>query len=131
MSLVHSEVNSDNYLLNLSGPLNINRSKDVVQSFRDLSERGVERIVVSLEDVPFIDSQGLAALIAGYKIFGSNPRNFQLKGIQDQPKLVFELTGFDRVFQTGALSADDTTEAIALNLPAYGLSQILVPDLAA
>jgi anti-anti-sigma factor len=122
---------SKSHVTSLSGPLNVNRSEYVVQHFRDLSERGIERVVVSLEDVPFIDSQGLAALIAGYKIFGSDPRYFRLTGIQDQPKLVFELTGFDHVFQTGVHSADARTDVIAVNLPAYVLSQIAVPDMAA
>jgi hypothetical protein len=44
---------------------------------------------------------------------------------------VFELTGFDGVFQTGAHPTDDRTELIAVNLPAYVLSQIAVPHLAA
>jgi anti-sigma B factor antagonist len=100
MRFARREVILNSHLLNLSGPLNINRSEYVVQLFRDLSERGIKRVVVNLEDVPFIDSHGLGALIAGYKIFGRNPQNFRLTGIQDQPLLVFELTGFDHVFGT-------------------------------
>ncbi|UCC86315.1 MAG: STAS domain-containing protein [Anaerolineales bacterium] len=87
------------HLLSLSGALNASRAESAVQLFRDVSERGVHSVVVNLEDVPFIDSRGLAALIAGYRIFGSDPHNFQLTGIQDQPRLLFELTGFDQVFE--------------------------------
>jgi anti-anti-sigma factor len=100
MSFVYREAAVDGYWVDLSGPLNIGRSEDLVELFQDLSARGIERVAVNLEDVPFIDSQGLAALIAGYKIFGSDPRNFRLTGVQDQPRLVFELTGFDHVFGT-------------------------------
>jgi anti-anti-sigma factor len=96
--------------------------------FRDLAEDGIKRVVVNLEDVPFIDSQGLAALVAGYKIFGSAPRNFRLTGIQDQPKLVFELTGFDHVFQTDFYSTRDRPEVVALSVPAYVLPQFAVPN---
>ena len=67
--------------------------------FRELVEQGVERVVVNLKDVPLIDSRGLAALIAGYKLFGGQPDNFRLVELQIQPKLVFELTGFDYIFQ--------------------------------
>ncbi len=100
MRSIFREAVSKSYVASLSGPLNVNRSGYAVQLFRDLSERGIKRVVVNLEDVPFIDSHGLGALIAGYKIFGSDPQNFRLTGIQDQPKLVFELTGFDYVFGT-------------------------------
>jgi anti-anti-sigma regulatory factor len=55
-------------------------------------------VVVNLAEVPFIDGPGLAALVTGYKLF-SNGQNFRLAGLQIQPKLVLELTGFDRVFQ--------------------------------
>jgi anti-sigma B factor antagonist len=130
MRFVAREATENSYVLNLSGPLNINSSENVVQRFRDLSERGIKRVIVSLEDVPFIDSQGLAALIAGYKIFGGDPSNFRLTGIQDQPELVFELTGFDHVFQTGAHAADDRVEVIALGLPARVLSQVSASDMA-
>ena len=122
------EATSNSYRLSLSGPLNISRSPDVVQIFRDFSERGIERVVVNLEDVPFIDSQGLGALIAGYKIFGSDARNFRLVGIQDQPRLVFELTGFDYVFQTDVYSASDRPEVVASSVPAYVLPQFAVPN---
>jgi anti-anti-sigma factor len=116
MSLVHRESASDIHLVNLSGPLNVSRAADVVQLFRGLSEEGVERVVVNLAKVPFIDSRGLTALIAGYKIFGSDARNFRLTGIQDQPRLVFELTGFDRVFQICAHLGDGAPEMIAIGL---------------
>jgi anti-anti-sigma factor len=125
------EAASERYLVSLSGPLNINRSEDIIQLFRDLAKRGMKRVVVNLEDVPFVDSQGLAALIAGYKIFGSDARNFRLIGIQDQPGLVFELTGFNRIFQTDTNSANGTAEVMALNLPAYVLSQLAIRDLVA
>jgi len=74
MRLIYREVALDSHLVNLSGPLNTGRSPDVIQMFRDLSEQGIKHVVVNLEDVPFIDSQGLGALIAGYKIFGSDTK---------------------------------------------------------
>jgi anti-anti-sigma factor len=86
-------------LVTLKGPLNISRARDVIQLFKALSAQGLERLVVAMHDVPFVDGPGLAALIAGYELFGSNPQTFQLTGIQDQPRLVLELTGYDCVFE--------------------------------
>jgi anti-anti-sigma factor len=122
MSALYDESVAGIHLVNLQGPLNLSRAEGVVQLFKSLSEQGVERIVVNLEDVPFIDSRGLVALIAGYKIFGGRAdrctvpargrqggQNFRLAGVQSQPKLVFELTGFDHVFQI----FDSVAEAMA------------------
>jgi anti-anti-sigma factor len=114
MSSVYREAAEDNHLVTLTGPLNALRAERTVQLFQDISEHGIERVVVNLEDVPFIDSSGLAALIAGYKIFGSDADNFQLIGAQDQPRLVFELTGFDHIFRTDDHLGNNGTEVIAL-----------------
>lgn len=123
MSFIFGQMALDSYLVNLSGPLNIGRAQDTVQLFRQLSNDGIQRVVVNLEDVPFIDSQGLQALIAGYKIFGSDTRNFRLFGIQDQPRLVFELTGFGYIFQTEVYSANDRPEVLTLSVPVHTLPQ--------
>jgi anti-anti-sigma factor len=79
--------------------LNVSRAESVIRLFKDKSEQGIKRVVISLEDVPFIDSPGLVALTAGYKLFAGNPQGFRLAGLQDQPKLVFELTGYDRFLE--------------------------------
>lgn len=123
MSLIFRETALDSYRVNLSGPLNVSRLQDVVQLFRELSNDGIQQVAVNLEDVSFIDSQGLRALIAGYKIFGNDARNFRLFGIQDQPRLVFELTGFDHVFQTNGHSTNDGPDVLTLGLPVHMLLQ--------
>jgi anti-sigma B factor antagonist len=128
MRFNYREVALDSHLINLSGPLNISRARDVVTLFRELSEDGIQRVVVNLEDVPFVDSQGLATLIAGYKIFGSDARNFRLVGVRDQPRLVFELTGFDHVFGTDVQSANDRPEMMAFNVPVNVLPQFTIPN---
>ena len=97
--LSHSKIDMEIHLVNLAGPLNENQFEEVTRIFKDIAEQGIKRVVVSLAEVPLIDSRGLAALIAGYKFFGSEPKNFRLAALQDQPRLVFELTGFDNIFQ--------------------------------
>jgi anti-anti-sigma regulatory factor len=89
-----------------------------------MAAKGVERVLVNLAEVPFIDGPGLAALVTGYKLFGHG-QNFRLAKLQIQPKLVLELTGFDRVFQV--LDTVTETEAVepsrqiqpSHNAPAY------------
>jgi len=113
-------------LVKLSGPLLSNRRDEVMHSFRTLSEQGVGQVVVDLADVPFIDSPGLALLVAGYHLFGSRPQNFRLAGLQKQPQLLLELTGFDHIFQcfaaaSEALAAEPAAPALPPRSPHYPL----------
>jgi anti-sigma B factor antagonist len=68
-----------------------------MQFFRDISQQGAKKVIVNLENVPFIESHGLAALVIGLKIFDDG-KNLRLAAPQAQPKLLFELTMFDRIF---------------------------------
>lgn len=86
-------------LVTINGPLNAVLAERVRQHFSQLAAQGVKQVIVNLAQTPIIDSHGLAALVAGYKMFGRNPDNFRLAGPQLQPRLVLELTGFDQIFQ--------------------------------
>ena len=120
MSLIKNEKLTKNiHLVELSGPLNVTQEDKVVQLFRDMAAQEVKRVIIDLEDVPFIDSRGLAALIAGYRLFDSTPANFRLVALDNQPRLVFELTGFDLIFEifdTIADAFDDTVIGVELPL---------------
>ena len=96
------------HLVRLSGVLNASQEQRVVELFRSLAKANVKQLIVDLQDVPLIDSRGLVSLISGYKTFDSKAENFRLAGLSDQPKLVFELTGFDQIFEI----YDDLNQAI-------------------
>lgn len=107
------------YLINLTGPLNERQYEPVTQMFRAVRAEGITQVVINLKDVPLIDSRGLAALVAGYKLFGRDPKKFRLVALQDQPKLVFELTGFDNIFEIfdGPAEATELELELSLELP--------------
>lgn len=98
MNVSYSECAIDAQLINLDGPLNDTLAEQVKQTFHDVAGQGINRVIVNLANVSVIDSRGLSALVAGYKLFGSQPQNFILAMPTDQPKLLFELTGFDKIF---------------------------------
>ena len=72
-------------------------------NFRDDIERsiakGVQIILVDFKDVTFMDSSGLGTLVLSLK----NVRNAGMKmilcSINEQVKMLFELTSMDRVFE--------------------------------
>ncbi len=55
-------------------------------------------LVIDLDQVQFIDSSGLGALLSGYKNAGLRSRGFVLAGLQPRVRSMFELTRLHRVF---------------------------------
>jgi anti-anti-sigma factor len=53
--------------------------------------------VVDLNDVPFIDSSGLAALISGLKAARTAGGDLRIARPSDQARMLFELTRLDKV----------------------------------
>lgn len=91
-------VMQDVHLLKLDRPLSGRWAGEVEQTFRAISQNGASRVVFDMEDVPFIDQHGLAALVNGWTALSGTGKTLQLVSPQAQPQLVFELTGFDKLF---------------------------------
>ena len=71
-------------VVSLNGALNARSAEEAKQTFRDLVEQGVTQVIVDLENVPFIDSSGLAALVSGLKTLGGEAANLKLAAPQSQ-----------------------------------------------
>jgi anti-anti-sigma factor len=98
MAISHQVTQQDVHLLKLNRPLSGRWAGEVEQAFRDISKNGVQRVIFNMEDVPFIDRHGLSALVTGLKVLNGKGKNLQLVAPQTQPQLVFELTGYDKIF---------------------------------
>ena len=109
MNIVHTKVGADIHLLELNRPLAAGLAKETVQTFRDISDQGGRRVIVNMEHVLFIDGPGLVALLVGLDIFGGDGQALQLAHLQTQPRLLFELTEFSKLFQI----SDSVAEAVA------------------
>lgn len=64
-----------------------------------LIEQGEASIIVQLENVRFIDSSGLGALLSGYKNAAAKSGRLALAGCKPQVLSMFELTRLNRVFE--------------------------------
>lgn len=98
----------------LNGALNARSAEEAKQTFRNLKEQGITQVIVDLNEVPFIDSSGLAALVSGLKTLGGEATNLKLAAPQSQARLLFELTMFDRVFEIHE-SVEDAENSLAGN----------------
>jgi anti-sigma B factor antagonist len=86
--------------------LDAHNSGDLKLEMNRLFGEGRKNILVDLEDVRFIDSSGLGALVSGFKNAISNQGNLKLAGLQPQVKSMFELTRLHRVFEIFPSASD-------------------------
>ena len=99
MEITTKSVSPTVSIVAFNGALNARSAEEAKQTFRNLVEEGITRVIVDLQNVPFIDSSGLAALVSGLKTLGGEAANLKLAAPQSQARLLFELTMFDRVFE--------------------------------
>lgn len=79
--------------------LDANNSNELKQEINKLYESGSKALIIDLNDVHFIDSSGLGALVSGYKNASTHQGSIKLSALQSQVKSMFELTRLQRVFE--------------------------------
>jgi anti-sigma B factor antagonist len=79
--------------------LDAHNSGDLKTQMLNLFEEGKQQLVIDLQEVRFVDSSGLGALVSGFKNASARNGNLKLCGLQPQVKSMFELTRLHRVFE--------------------------------
>lgn len=69
------------------------------QEIKESVETGANIILVDFRNVTFMDSSGLGALVLSLKTVRSADAKLVLCSINEQIRMLFELTSMDRVFQ--------------------------------
>jgi anti-sigma B factor antagonist len=81
------------------GVLDSSQANELRQSIIARIQAGSKLILINLQDVVFIDSSGLGALVMVLKSVKSSGSRLFLCSVGEQPRMLFELTGVDRVFE--------------------------------
>lgn len=99
-----------------SGVLDSSMGSQVRETVSAMLKEGVSAILVDLGQVTFVDSSGLGALVSCLKLARSANRQLAICALNDQVKMLLELTSMDRVFK---IFPDRTAfeEAISQQLP--------------
>ncbi len=79
--------------------IDAHNSADLKAELLQLVEQGDEPIIVQLEQVRFIDSSGLGALLSGHKQALAKSGKLLLVNIQQPVLSMFEITRLNRVFE--------------------------------
>ncbi|MDP8966842.1 MAG: STAS domain-containing protein [Cyanobacteriota bacterium] len=72
------------------------------REINDIVEKGANIVLVDFQDVTFMNSSGLGALVSTLKVVRSAGSELFLCSLSDQVKMIFQLTKMDRVFKTFA-----------------------------
>ncbi|WP_414551494.1 STAS domain-containing protein [Anabaena sp. CCY 0017] len=86
-------------VVQLSRILNITNSLEREQYITQLIESGAKIILVDCQDVSFMDSSALGALVLAFKTLRAADTRLVLCSINEQIRILFELTGMDNVFE--------------------------------
>ncbi len=99
MNLTQQQLDGFNVLLINEERIDAHNSGDLKAFIIDMIEEGEPNIVVQLQQVKFIDSSGLGALLAGFKHATAKSGKLALSNLQPQVLSMFELTRLNRVFE--------------------------------
>jgi anti-sigma B factor antagonist len=75
------------------------------EQMRNVMQDAPGRVVLDMENVGFVDSSGLGALVAVFKLT-ARERSFELAALQPTVQKLFELTRMNSVFQLHKTAAD-------------------------
>ncbi len=82
-----------------SGSLDATKSQAFRQEIAAIVENGTNVVLVDLQNVTFMDSSGLGALVLAFKTLRAANSKLVLCSINEQIRILFELTGMDKVFE--------------------------------
>jgi anti-anti-sigma factor len=86
-------------VIKLNGNLNATTSQEFRQNIADILEIGAKIVLVDFKDVTFMDSSGLGALVLAFKTLRAADTKLVLCSINEQVRILFELTNMDKVFE--------------------------------
>ncbi|MDS3860212.1 STAS domain-containing protein [Thermosynechococcaceae cyanobacterium BACA0444] len=69
------------------------------QEIVDLVQAGVTVVLIDCQEITFMDSSGLGALVVALKNLRTTNGQLFLCGVTEQVKMLFELTSMDKVFR--------------------------------
>ncbi len=99
MNLKQEKINGYTVLFIQEERIDAHNSGELKEAILHLIEQGEAKIIVQLEQVRFIDSSGLGALLSGYKNAAAKSGKLAIANMQQQVLSMFELTRLNRVFE--------------------------------
>jgi anti-sigma B factor antagonist len=90
--------NADETTLHIHGSLDALTAPDIRPTIDQLVDEKRRHVTVDLAPLDFIDSSGVAVIVALFKRIRANGGKVAVIGVRDQPLAIFKLLRMDRVF---------------------------------
>jgi len=91
-------MSNSNVVIRTEDRLDVNSSEDLRREIMDALDKAPKTILVDCQDVTFMDSSGLSAMVMALKLSREANIRLALCSVGEQAGLLFELTGMDKVF---------------------------------
>ncbi|MBX9257920.1 STAS domain-containing protein [Desmonostoc muscorum CCALA 125] len=101
-------------VLELSGILDGIRGNELRREVNEILANGSDILLLDLKEVKFIDSSGLGALVSAMQMVRKADSRLFVCSINDQVRMLFELTKMDRIFQTFADQEEFNRQVLAI-----------------
>ncbi|NEO32438.1 MAG: STAS domain-containing protein [Symploca sp. SIO3C6] len=98
-----------------SGILDGTKAASFRQEIADLVESNADIVLVDFSDVSFMDSSGLGALVLALKTVRAAGGKLFICSVNEQIRMLFELTSMDRVFEIHSTREDFEKSLAALS----------------
>jgi anti-anti-sigma factor len=95
-----------------AGILDSTKATQIRREVADVMEQNAEIVLIDLKDVTFVDSSGLGALVVALKTVRAAGGKLYICSINDQVKMLFELTSMDLVFEVFTDRAEFNQQAL-------------------
>jgi anti-sigma B factor antagonist len=99
MNVTEEKINGFNILFVKDERIDAHNSADLKDFILHMIEQGQVNLIVQMENVRFVDSSGLGALLSGFKHAEAKSGKLSLSNLQNQVLSMFELTRLNRVFE--------------------------------
>ncbi|NJR72656.1 MAG: STAS domain-containing protein [Scytonema sp. CRU_2_7] len=88
-------------VIELSGVFGAAQSQEFKEKIDEILEKEsrVKIVLIDFKEITFMDSSGLGALVLAFKALQSVEINLVICSINEQVRMLFELTSMDKVFE--------------------------------
>ena len=96
------DIDANNLEIRLNGDLDALGAKSIREDLEKIAEdTGTsQHVVLNLEDVPFIDSSGIGAIVFLFKRLKVQQRNMSITGVKGQPAELFRMLRVHKAIPT-------------------------------
>jgi anti-sigma B factor antagonist len=96
----------DIWLIGVRGRLDHETTPRLQAMLFELLDKGRYRLIVDLSETTYINSGGLRVLLSGWRRARQQQGDVHLCGLNERLTEIFEMAGFDRVFQIYSTRAE-------------------------